>query len=152
MKRNKGLLRKTLMLAWEYFWRYRWLLSLNNAMAAGIPSISNSVVRICVAYVRTTTAGRRRDDRNDRRGRNWDRYNTYGGSNQLRQTALNAGYNEGMKEGRRDQNRGRRNFRNNSAYRNASKDYSSRLGNTGMYQRYYRDGYENGYEDGYRGY
>src|SRR6266481_5591527 len=49
-----------------------------------------------------------RNDRNDRnsdrdrndnnrqsRGRNWDRYGTYGGSYQLRQTALNAGYNEG---------------------------------------------------------
>src|ERR1044071_1580071 len=45
--------------------------------------------------------GNRRNDnygRNDqydrnRRGRNWDRYGAYGGNFQLRQTALNAGYN-----------------------------------------------------------
>ena len=37
-----------------------------------------------------------RDDRyRNRRGRNWDNYGNYGGSFDLRQTALNAGYNEG---------------------------------------------------------
>src|SRR6185295_14376104 len=36
-------------------------------------------------------------DNNNRRGRNWDRYGNYGGSSDLRQTALNAGYNEGIK-------------------------------------------------------
>ena len=91
-------------------------------------------------------------DRDGHRGRNWDRYGTYGGSFQLRQTALNAGYNEGIKEGRKDRNRRPGNFRNNSAYRNATKDYSSRLGNRALYQRYYREGYENGYADGYNGY
>jgi hypothetical protein len=99
----------------------------------------------------------RRDDRQDRReerrGRNWDRYGQYGGSFQLRQTALNAGYNEGIKEGRRDRNRRRNSdYRNNSVYRNATKDYSSRLGDKELYRRYYRDGYENGYNDGYNGY
>lgn len=99
----------------------------------------------------------RRDDRQDRRderrGRNWDRYGNYGGSFQLRQTALNAGYNEGIKEGRRDRSRRRNSdYRNNSAYRNATKDYSSRLGDKELYRRYYRDGYENGYNDGYNGY
>jgi transcription termination factor Rho len=93
-------------------------------------------------------------DRNNRRGRNWDRYGSYGGNSQLRQTALNAGYNEGIKQGRSD--RSRRNngsdFRNNNAYRDASKDYSSKLGDRGLYQRYYREGYENGYYDGLNGY
>lgn len=91
-------------------------------------------------------------DRNNRRGRNWDRYGTYGGSSSLRQTALNAGYNEGIKEGRKDRN-DRRNtdFRNNSAYEKATTDYSSKLGDRGLYQQYYREGYENGYYDGLNG-
>src|SRR2546430_17486998 len=38
----------------------------------------------------------------DRRNRNWDGYPNWGGSFDLRQTALNAGYNEGTKEGRND--------------------------------------------------
>lgn len=94
----------------------------------------------------------RQERREDRRGRNWDRYDNYGGSFQLRQTALNAGYNEGIKEGRKARNRRVGDFRNNSAYRNASKDYSSRLGNRALYQRYFRAGYENGFNDGYNGY
>jgi len=50
---------------------------------------------------------RDRDDRrgNRRRGRNWDSYDNFGGSFQLRQTALNAGYNEGIKQGRKDRNK-----------------------------------------------
>jgi hypothetical protein len=92
------------------------------------------------------------NDNNDRRGRNWDRYGTYGGSFQLRQTALNAGYNEGIKVGREDRNRNRgSDFRNSSAYQEATKDYSSRLGDRELYRRYYRDGFENGYNDGYNG-
>ena len=99
----------------------------------------------------------RRDDRQDRReerrGRNWDRYGNYGGSFQLRQTALNAGYNEGIKVGRKDRQRRRTSdYRDSSAYRNASKDYSSRLGDKELYRRYFRDGYENGCNDGYNGY
>ena len=38
----------------------------------------------------------------DRRNRDWDGYPNWGGSFDLRQTALNAGYNEGTKEGRND--------------------------------------------------
>ncbi len=95
---------------------------------------------------------RRDERRDDRHGRRWDRYDNYGGSFQLRQTALNAGYNEGIKEGRKARNRRFVDFRNNSAYRNASKDYNSRFGNRALYQRYYRAGYENGFNDGYYGY
>ena len=85
-------------------------------------------------------------------GRNWDRYGQYGGSFQLRQTALNAGYNEGIKQGRKDRSRRRRSdFRDNSAYRNADHDYNSRLGDKELYRRYYREGYENGYYDGLNG-
>jgi hypothetical protein len=95
----------------------------------------------------------RQDRREDRRGRNWDRYGNYGGSFQLRQTALNAGYNEGIKVGRKDRQRRRTSdYRDNSAYRNATKDYSSKLGDKELYRRYFRDGYENGYNDGYNGY
>lgn len=101
-----------------------------------------------------------RDNRGDRinnpvqnrRGRNWDRYGTYGGSYELRQTALNAGYNQGIKEGRNDRQRGRyRDFRSFSAYQKATTDYSSKLGDRELYRRYYRDGFENGYSDGLNG-
>ena len=104
--------------------------------------------------------GQRRDDygRNDqydrnRRGRNWDRYGGYGGSFQLRQTALNAGYNNGIQEGRKDRRRGDRfEYRDEGDFQNATEDYSSRLGNKELYKRYFREGFANGYEDGYRGY
>ncbi len=87
------------------------------------------------------------------RGRNWDQYGNYGGSYQLRQTALNAGYNDGVKQGRRDRGRNRYgDFYNNSDYRNATRDYNSRYGDEELYRRYYREGYENGYSDGYNGY
>lgn len=89
---------------------------------------------------------RQRDDRYD------DRYGN-GGSFQLRQTALNAGYNEGIKEGRKDRQRGDRfDYRDEEDYRNANTDYSSRLGNRALYQQYFRQGFVNGYSDGYRGY
>jgi len=89
---------------------------------------------------------------NDRNVYNDDRYG-YGGSYQLRQTALNAGYNEGIKEGRKDRNnRDRFDFRDEEDYRNANTDYSSRLGNRSLYQQYFRQGFQNGYTDGYRGY
>ena len=92
-------------------------------------------------------------DNNDRRGRNWDRYGTYGGSFQLRQTALNAGYNEGIKLGREERSRNRNSdFRSSNAYQEATKDYSSGLGDRELYRRYYREGFENGYNDGYNGY
>lgn len=95
----------------------------------------------------------RREERRERRGRDWDQYGQYGGGFQLRQTALNAGYNNGIEEGRRDRSRNERfDYRDESDYRNANKDYSSRLGDRGLYQRYFREGFANGYEDGYRGY
>jgi hypothetical protein len=91
---------------------------------------------------------------NDRRwGRNWDLYGKFGGSYQLRQTALNAGYNAGNKQGRDDRRRNRhRDYSEFSAYRNATDDYSSKLGDRELYRRYYRQGFENGYEDGWNGY
>jgi hypothetical protein len=96
---------------------------------------------------------RNRDNNNNRRGRNWDRYGNWGGNSQLRQTALNAGYNEGIKEGRKDRNRRERyDFNDIRSYRNADKDYNSRLGDRELYRRYFRQGFENGYADGYRGY
>src|SRR5712664_4163434 len=87
-----------------------------------------------------------------RRGRSWDGYGNYGGSYELRQTALNAGYNEGMKAGRNDRRSGRYDPTRNSAYRNATKDYNSRMGDRYAYQQYFRAAFENGYSDGYNGY
>src|SRR6266478_1555571 len=46
-------------------------------------------------------------NRQGRRGRNSDGYPNYGGSYELRQTALNAGYNEGNRAGRNDRRSGR---------------------------------------------
>ena len=95
---------------------------------------------------------RQRDSNRDWR-RDQDNYGNYGGSFQLRQTALNAGYNEGIKEGRKDRSRGERfEYRDEEDYRNANADYSSRLGDRGLYQQYFRQGFVNGYSDGYRGY
>src|ERR1051325_4627845 len=56
------------------------------------------------------TQDRSRSDNGDqnRRGRDWDRYGNYGGSSELRRTALNAGYEEGVKEGRKDRGNGSR--------------------------------------------
>ena len=49
-------------------------------------------------YYRRNRDERRRDIRRyDRRNNSWDSYPNYGGSFELRQTALNAGYNEGLK-------------------------------------------------------
>ena len=91
----------------------------------------------------------RRRQRDNRDWRNNGRYNDpyndpygYGGSAQLRQTALNAGYNEGIKEGRKDRSRGERyEFRDEEDYRNANTDYNSRLGSRALYQQYFRQGF-----------
>ena len=97
------------------------------------------------------------DNRNNDRGRehwgrDWGRYNTYGGSSELRQTALNAGYNAGLKEGRNDRKKGhRRSYGDFGSYQKATDDYSSKLGDRELYRRYYRDGFQNGYDDGLRG-
>jgi len=94
-----------------------------------------------------------RDRNYQRHGRSWDGYRNYGGSQQLRQTALNAGYNEGNKKGRDDMRHNRRyDFQNSGAFDKATKDYSSKLGDRETYRRYFRDAYENGYADGFRGY
>ena len=98
---------------------------------------------------------RRRNDDNNRntRGRNWDQYGGYGGSSQLRQTALNAGYNNGIRAGQKDRSRGERfDYRDEGDYQKATKDFSSRLGDRELYRRYFREGFATGYEDGYRGY
>jgi hypothetical protein len=91
---------------------------------------------------------RNRNDNGDqnRRGRDWDRYGNYGGSSELRRTALNAGYDEGVKEGRKDRGNGSRTeHRNLSSYQRATKDYSPRLGDRELYRRYFREGFEDGY-------
>jgi hypothetical protein len=95
----------------------------------------------------------RQERREARRGWSYGNYNGWGGSQQLRQTALNAGYNNGIEEGRRDRQRGERfNYADESDYRKADEDYSSRLGSKSLYQRFFRQGFENGYRDGWNGY
>lgn len=109
-------------------------------------------------YRRDQDRNRRDDDRWDRRGRGrWDGYPNWGGGFDLRQTALNAGYNAGAKEGRNDRNRRRgygyyTDFGRFSSYRSADKDYNGRFGDKELYRRYFRMAFENGYADGLRGY
>jgi hypothetical protein len=94
-----------------------------------------------------------RRGRNNRGGRYGDGYGDYGGSVQLRQTALNAGANEGNKAGRKDRSRGERyDYSDEGAYQKATKDYSSGLGDREVYRRYFREAFEHGYADGYQGY
>jgi hypothetical protein len=125
-------------------------LTASSEAQAQIPSWQREQIRRQREYERDQRR-RNRDWRNDDRYDN-DRYG-YGGSFQLRQTALNAGYNEGIKEGRKDRSRGERyEFRDEEDYRNANTDYSSRLGSRALYQQYFRQGFQNGYADGYRGY
>jgi hypothetical protein len=88
-----------------------------------------------------------------RRGRNWDGYGNFGGSPELRQTALNAGYNEGNKQAKKDHGKRHNNgYQGQPAYQNATKDYNSNLGDRSVYQRYFREAYDNGYSDGLNGY
>jgi len=89
-----------------------------------------------------------RGNNQGRRGRNWDGYGNMGGSYELRQTALNAGYNEGLKAGRNDRRSGRYNPSRSS---NSLKDYNSRMGDRNTYQQYFMAAFQNGYADGYRG-
>jgi hypothetical protein len=98
-------------------------------------------------------------DQNQRYGpaRSSDGYPNWGGGFELRQTALNAGYNEGVKLGRHDRNRRRsygygNDFRNSSSYLNATKDYNSRFGYRELYRRYFQMAFETGYSDGLSGY
>lgn len=86
-------------------------------------------------------------------GRDRDGYGNYGGSFDLRQTALNAGFADGVKEGRKDrERRERHDYRDEDKYREADRDYSSSKGDKYTYQRYYREAFANGYDDGYNGY
>src|ERR1041385_8271016 len=94
---------------------------------------------------RYTQDRNRSDNRDqDRRGRDWDRYGNYGGSSELRRTALTAGYDEGVREGRKDRG-SRTDLRNLSSYQRATKDYSPRLGDRELYRRYFREAFEDGY-------
>ena len=96
---------------------------------------------------------RYRNDDNRYRNDNWRNDNWRYGNSDLRQTALNAGYNEGIKEGRKDRSHGDRfDYRDKGDFQNATVDYSSRLGNRDLYRQYFRQGFVNGYNDGYRGY
>jgi hypothetical protein len=92
-------------------------------------------------------------DATAQRRNRWDGYPNWGGSYQLRETALNAGFNEGSKEGRSDRSRNRhRNYSEFSAYNEATKDYSSRLGDRDLYQRYYQAAFQSGYDTENPGY
>lgn len=87
------------------------------------------------------------------RGYSNDGYGNYGGSFDLRQTALNAGFADGVKEGRRDRSRNERyDYTDESDFQKATRDYSSSKGDRYIYQRYYREAFANGYADGYAGY
>ena len=105
----------------------------------------------------------RREQRRDNRdyygnnsygyGYNRDGYGNYGGSYDLRQTALNAGFADGVKEGRKDREHGERyNYADEDKYREGDRDYSSSKGDKYTYQRYYREAFSHGYDDGYNGY
>jgi hypothetical protein len=95
----------------------------------------------------------RNGDWNNRGGRAPDGYGNYGGSFDLRQTALNAGFADGYKEGRKDRDRNERfNYTDESGYQKATRDYSSSKGDRYTYQRYYREAFANGYADGYGGF
>jgi len=64
----------------------------------------------------------------------WDGYPNWGGSFELRQTALNAGYNEGNKQGQKDHGKRNNNtYQNQTAYQKGTKDYSTRLGDRSIY-------------------
>jgi hypothetical protein len=92
-------------------------------------------------------------DATAQRRNRWDGYPNWGGSYQLRETALNAGFNEGSKEGRNDRSRNRnRNYSEFSAYNEATKDYSSKLGDRDLYQRYYQAAFQSGYDTENPGY
>jgi hypothetical protein len=131
-----------------------WRAALTLSLLSGVGLATASTTQAQYGSGQTYQYQRDQDrGRGEHRGRNWDRYGNYGGSFQLRQTALNAGYNEGIKQARKDRGHRRRSdFRDSSAYRSADHDYNSRLGDKELYRRYYREGYENGYNDGLNGY
>ncbi|HEX5707363.1 MAG TPA: hypothetical protein VFX96_08710 [Pyrinomonadaceae bacterium] len=95
---------------------------------------------------------RRRDNDRGRYGRNDGYYGNNGYYNQqLRQVALNNGYNEGVDEGRKDRERGDRfDYSDEGDFRSGSKGYNSRYGNKDTYRQYFREGFARGYRDGYQ--
>jgi hypothetical protein len=99
-----------------------------------------SLLLVGIVVVAGTNASAQRRNR-------WDGYPNWGGTYQLRETALNAGYNEGTKEGRSDRSRSRyRNYSEFSAFNNGTQDYSSRLGDRDLYRRYYQLAFQHGYD------
>jgi len=107
------------------------------ARVSEVAILSLLLMGIMVASSATAAAQRRN---------RWDSYPNWGGSYQLRETALNAGYNDGTKEGRSDRSHNRyRNPSDISTYRDASHDYNSRYGDRDLYRRYYQSAFENGY-------
>lgn len=106
-------------------------------------------------YRRDQDRNRRNDrwNRNQRSGRFNDGYPDLGGSFDLRQTALNAGFTDGVKAGGKDL-RSRRgyNYQDEKDYQKATRDYNSGRGDRYLYQQYYRMAFEHGYADGYAGY
>jgi len=112
--------------------------------------ITKSVLMIAVGLFLVSTAANVSGQRKPKHGPgnpNW------GGSAELRQTALNAGYNEGVSAGRKDQQQKEKfDFKDESEYRSATRGYSSSLGDKALYQRYFRSGFEKGYRDGWNGY
>ncbi|HEY6802633.1 MAG TPA: hypothetical protein VI306_03540 [Pyrinomonadaceae bacterium] len=85
-------------------------------------------------------------DKANQRGRNWERYGSYGGSNELRQTALNAGFTEGTTEGQQNRGTGRHvDLRSDGTYQRATKGYTSSLGDRELYRRYFREAFEDAY-------
>ena len=88
--------------------RDQWKIKVGGAIL-GISFVFGTVV-LSVRAQEQNPDDRYSQDRNadqNRRGRDWDRYGNYGGSSELRRTALNAGYNEGVKDGRKDRMNGR---------------------------------------------
>ena len=134
---------------------YKQIAALVFGFALLFGGIVASSVTSRAQYPNDRNAQGRRDNgqRRERRQRSYDSYPNWGGSFQLRQTALNAGYNEGVKEGRKDFSKNRRaDYSSKGAYQKATQDYSSKFGDRELYQRYYRLAYQTGYEDGVNGY
>jgi len=105
-----------------------------------------------VGFASTATAHVRDSSGDQNQNPQDNTYPDWGGSFELRQTALNAGYNEGAKAGRYDRARGRStNFQDLSIYQQATKDYKSRFGNRELYRRYFRRAFENGYNSEFQG-
>jgi hypothetical protein len=112
-----------------------------------IKGFLGSIFAVSLAFAMLTLTANAQYGNGRYGGTDWNGYPNWGGSFDLRQTALNAGFNDGTKEGQRDASRGRRsNYNDFSEYRSATRDYNSRQGDRGLYQRYYRVAFEHGYD------